>query len=286
MDINESVLESFSKFIFDRIGIVYTQVNYYQLETRLENAMSHFGFASIDELQRKALILKDDAVIRYILDIATNNETSFFRDAKVFHAIIKEAIKPLAAEPGHKIRIWSAACSTGQEPYSLAMELENLRTIYPQLNYEIFATDFSKRVLDKAQSGLYTQLEVQRGLSSINLVKYFKQSEQSDPTGPLWEISDNIRNRVKFSHFNLLESWNLSGKFDLILCRNVLIYQTPEMKKDILKKLNQYMKPESYLVLGCAESITGLQDMYEPVQFETARFFKKVSNEGEEKKAS
>lgn len=278
MEISESILEYFSKFIFDKIGIVYSQVNYYQLETRLENTISHFEYESPEELHRQVALLKNDGVIKYILDVATNNETSFFRDPKVFTAIFSKVIKPLAAK-NEKIRIWSAACSSGQEPYSLAIEMENLRLIYPNLSYEIVATDFSRRILKKAESGLYTQLEVQRGLSSINLVKYFSQSEKTDPTGPLWEIKSEVKQKIKFSHFNLLESWHHTGKFDVILCRNVLIYQDPEQKKKILRNINKDLKPEGYLVLGCAESITGLDDLYEPVQFDTARFFKKFQGD-------
>lgn len=278
MEISESILEYFSKFIFDKIGIVYSQVNYYQLETRLENTISHFEYESPEELHRQVALLKNDDVIKYILDVATNNETSFFRDPKVFTAIFSKVIKPLAAK-NEKIRIWSAACSSGQEPYSLAIEMENLRLIYPNLSYEIVATDFSRRILKKAESGLYTQLEVQRGLSSINLVKYFSQSEKTDPTGPLWEIKSEVKQKIKFSHFNLLESWHHTGKFDVILCRNVLIYQDPEQKKKILRNINKDLKPEGYLVLGCAESITGLDDLYEPVQFDTARFFKKFQGD-------
>lgn len=285
MKISDSILDYFSKYIYEQIGIVYNKVNYYQLESRLEKAMSEFSIETPEELQKQVSAFRNGDVIGYILDIATNNETSFLRDPKVFKAVIDHVLKPLAQKnAGKKLRIWSAACSTGQEPYSLAMELENIRTLVPDLDFEISATDFSKRVLEKASKGNYTQLEVQRGLSSLNLVKYFKQEEQTDPTGPTWSISDKLKSKIKFSHFNLLEPWNLHYKYDLIMCRNVLIYQNPEQKKEILRKMNQYLTPEGFLVLGCAEAITGLDDLYEPVQFDSARFFKNRSHTA--KKAS
>lgn len=286
MDINEPILKYFSKFVFDHIGIVYSEVNFYQLETRLESTVAHFELQSIEDLHRKVSIEKNQNVIKYILDIATNNETSFFRDPKVFTALSNKIFRNIATSSTPHIRIWSAACSSGQEPYSLAMELENLKLLYPKLTYQIVATDFSHRILKKAESGLYTQLEVQRGLSSINLVKHFTQSDQVDPTGPLWEVSQKLRSNITFSHFNLLEPWNHKGKFDLIMCRNVLIYQDHEQKREILRNLNRYLKPGCHLILGCAESVTGLNDLYEPAQFENARFFKNISELGDSKKAS
>lgn len=285
MDINEPILKYFSKFVFDHIGIVYSEVNYYQLETRLESAVAHFELQSVEQLHQKVAIHKDQEVIKYILDIATNNETSFFRDPKVFRELINKVVRPIAANK-QSVRIWSAACSSGQEPYSLAMELENLKLVFPDLIYQIEATDFSHRILKKAESGLYSQLEVQRGLGSANLVKYFKQSEKTDPTGPLWEISPALRNRIRFSHFNLLEPLRQTGKFDVILCRNVLIYQDHNQKKEILKNMNKFLKPNGHLILGCAESVSGLNDLYEPVQFENARFFKNIAGSASEQKAS
>lgn len=275
MNLNEPILEFFSNFIFEKVGIVYSKVTYYQLESRLDNVVSHFELSSIQDLKER-VEKKDPVICKYILDIATNNETSFFRDPKVFRTLMEKVFKPLA-KAGSEIRIWSAACSTGQEPYSLAMDLSNLKAIYPDLKFSIVATDFSFRALEKAKKGLYTQLEVQRGLDAMNLVKYFKQDEtKTDKSNELWKISDEIQSNISFSHFNLLESWNIFGQFDLILCRNVLIYQKVENRKDILTKMVKYLKDDGYLALGCAESVNNLDQLYAPVQFDNARFYQRV----------
>ncbi len=278
MDLNEPVLEYFSNFIYDRVGIVYTKVTYYQLESRLENAVAHFQLGSVVDLQKRVQN-RDPVICKYILDIATNNETSFFRDPKVFRTLGEELFKPLATQ-NKSIRIWSAACSTGQEPYSLAMDLSNLKFKYPSFKYEIIATDFSYRALDKAKNGIYTQLEVQRGLDAKNLVKYFTQDEtNSDRSGGLWKIKPEIQKYISFSHFNLLEPWSILGQFDLILCRNVLIYQKQEKRTEILSKMASYLKDGGFLTLGCAESITNLNHLYTPVQYDDARFYQKGSSQ-------
>ncbi|NRA63787.1 MAG: protein-glutamate O-methyltransferase CheR [Pseudobacteriovorax sp.] len=278
-DLNGPILKFFADLIFKEIGIVYNEMTFYQLESRLESVVAHFELDSMETLHHKVAKLRDQKITKYILDVATNNETSFFRDAKVFKTLIREVIKPLAAE-GKSVRIWSAACSTGQEPYSLAMELLTLQKKQKDFDFSIVATDYSQRALDKAKSGIYTQLEVQRGLGSANLVKYFNQKPKvDDRPGTLWEVNDELKKHISFSHFNLLEAWSITGSFDIILCRNVLIYQSLEKRYEILKNMHRYLKDDSYLVLGCAESISNLSDCYESTQFEEARFFRKLATQ-------
>jgi chemotaxis protein methyltransferase CheR len=190
----------------------------------------------------------------------TTNETFFFRD-KIPFEHFRDSIMPemLRARAGRKsIRIWCAAGSTGQEPYSLAMSLKEMGAAIAGWRVEIIATDLSTEVLEKSKSGVYSQFEVQRGLPIQLLVKYFKQN------GELWQISPELRAMVQHRQLNLLHDFSQLGTFDIIFCRNVLIYFDQETKVNIFNRLAKSMEQDGFLVLGAAETVVGLTDAFKP----------------------
>jgi chemotaxis protein methyltransferase CheR len=199
-------------------------------------------------------------IIAQVVEAMTTNETFFFRD-KVPFDHFRDAIMPemLKARAGRKsIRIWCAAGSTGQEPYSLAMSLKEMGAALAGWRVEIIATDLSTEVLEKSKSGVYSQFEVQRGLPIQLLVKYFKQN------GEFWQINPDIRAMVQHRQLNLLHDFSGLGTFDVIFCRNVLIYFDQDTKINIFNRLCRIMEPDGFLVLGAAETVVGLTDTFKP----------------------
>jgi chemotaxis protein methyltransferase CheR len=198
--------------------------------------------------------------IAQVVEAMTTNETFFFRDKVPFDhfrdSIMPEILKARAARKS--IRIWCAAGSTGQEPYSLAMSLKEMSAATAGWRIEIIATDLSQEVLEKSKAGIYSQFEVQRGLPIQMLVKYFKQM------GELWQINADIRAMVQHRQLNLLHDFSGLGVFDVIFCRNVLIYFDQDTKINIFNRLAKSMEPDGFLVLGAAETVVGLTDTFKP----------------------
>ena len=191
----------------------------------------------------------------------TTNETFFFRDRIPFDHLRDTVIPALVAARGRekRIRIWCTAAASGQEPYSIAMML---KTLGPQLNgfrVDILATDLSAEVIDRAKAGVYSQFEVQRGLPIQLLVKYFSKS------GDAWEIAPELRGMVQFRTLNLLNDFTPLGQFDVVFCRNVLIYFDQVAKSAVLERLARQMPADAYLTLGAAETVVGLTECFVPV---------------------
>jgi len=200
-----------------------------------------------------------------VVDAMTTNETLWFRDTYPFE-VLKNKVIPefIHNNPGQRLRMWSAACSSGQEPYSISMAIDEFeRSNLGQLKMgaQIVATDLSGTMLNNCKTGEYDSLAIARGLSAERLQRYF------DPKGPgRWAIKPAIRNRVEFRSFNLLDSYASLGKFDIVFCRNVLIYFSAQVKKDILLRIHSTLKPGGYLFLGASEALNGLPDHYQMVQ--------------------
>jgi chemotaxis protein methyltransferase CheR len=211
------------------------------------------------ELISAVRVRRDDRLLWVIADALTTNETFFFRDKApfdVFRDVAPELAK--ARPPGARLRIWCAACSTGQEPYSLAMIVQELRASGRTGDVEIVATDISDRVMEKARAGLYSQFEVQRGLPVQMLVKHFEKA------GDLWRLNERTRSMVRFQRHNLLEDPRALGRFDIIFCRNVLIYFELEAKRRTLETLAGAMADDGLLFLGAAETTMGITDAFAP----------------------
>lgn len=264
----DHLLNFFSTFIENETGIIYDNSNKYLLLSRVQSLIKQLNFNSIDSLWNDIQAngmnrqLKD-----LLLDMATNNETSFFRDPKLFD-FLKNVYVPKIMTNANKIKIWCAATSTGQEPYSIAMVMNELKEQGIYKSYEIFGTDISDRVLKQAKSGIYSLLEVQRGLPSQYLKKYFDEIHIDNSTTPSYKIKPELSAFMTFKQLNLLQSWPMTEPFDIIFCRNVLIYQSIENKKGVISRFSRLLNPNGYLVLGGAESILQLSDDYEIESYE------------------
>jgi chemotaxis protein methyltransferase CheR len=258
--VNQPDYDFLRKLLRDKSGLDLSADKQYLIESRLLPLARKASLASIGDLVQK---LRDGsgALINQVVEAMTTNETFFFRD-KVPFDHFREVIMPelLRARANRKaIRIWCAAGSTGQEPYSLAMCLKEMGAALSGWRVDIVATDLSQEVLEKAKSGLYSQFEVQRGLPIQFLVKYFKQ------IGELWQINPAIRSMVQHRQLNLLHDFSQLGTFDVIFCRNVLIYFDQETKINIFGRLAKSMEPDGFLVLGAAETVVGLTDVFKPL---------------------
>jgi chemotaxis protein methyltransferase CheR len=258
---NSQDFQLLSSLVRDRSGLVLTEDKIYLLESRLVPLARQRGMNTLEDLANELRRSNDEKLKEDITEAMTTNETFFFRDNKPFD-IFKESILPhlLKARSGQKsLRIWNAACSTGQEPYSLAMLLKEEAAKMAGWRVEILATDISNEVLEKAKSGLYSQFEVQRGLPIQLLIKYFQQM------GEMWQIDSSIRAMVKFQKLNLLASLAAVGHFDVIFCRNVLIYFDHETKAKVLTQMHKIMAKDGALFLGGAETVLGICDDLKPV---------------------
>ncbi len=249
------------KFITDlvrrRAGLVLSEDKGYLLDSRLKPLLRQRGLADFPQLVAELRTGREE-LIRDVTDALTTNETSFFRDLKPF-ALLREIVLPhlLRHRAAHKrFRIWSAACSSGQEPYSLAMSLAEEKARLQGWQWEIVATDLSAEVLSKARSGNYSQFEVQRGMPTPLLLKYFAKSGES------WQVKPEVRQSITFRPFNLLGDAGSLGHFDVVFCRNVLIYFDPKTKAGVLERIGRQLADDGFLFLGGAETVIGVTDRF------------------------
>ena len=251
--------EYLRKLLKDHSGLDLSADKQYLIESRLLPLSRKCGVPGIGDLVQK-MKGGSSLIIAQVVEAMTTNETFFFRD-KVPFEHFRDTIMPemLRARANRKsIRIWCAAGSTGQEPYSLAMSLKEMGAVLAGWRVEIIATDLSNEVLEKSKSGVYSQFEVQRGLPIQLLVKYFRQN------GELWQISPELRAMVQHRQLNLLHDFSQLGAFDVIFCRNVLIYFDQDTKVNIFGRLAKTMEADGFLVLGAAETVVGLTDVFKP----------------------
>ena len=280
MEIPAHILEHFAELIYKETGIVYNESNFFALEKRLNEITKSLEYGSVVELFEKVKggIIAND-LKSFILDTATNNETSFFRDRHVFLTLAAEVVKPLldSHDGSYPLRVWSAAASTGQEIYTLGFCLEDLRAKEPGLDWQGLATDLSTKALARAKEGSYSQLEVQRGLPAPMLVKYFTRAEGSSAGIPgNWNIKPDLKNRIRFDLLNLTRSFPPGlGMFDIILLRNVLIYQDMENRVKILQNICKHLQPGGYLVLGSAERVADIQQYFDQTVVGKAVLYRK-----------
>lgn len=267
------ILFFFAKYIENELGIVYADHNYFQLQNRLEEIAKLLGVASVEELYKMGRVGIAGAFKHLLLDVATNNETSFFRDINVFRAIenvVLPSVLP-TLQASEKMMIWSAASSSGQEAISTAITMiEWSKRQMKAFDFHIHGTDISERILQRAQKAEYSQLEVQRGLPAPLMIKYFKKDQQDR-----WTANVELTGKMDFKKLNLKESFYFAKPFHLVLCRNVLIYQSVQGKIDILKKVSDVLVPGGYLILGSGESLLGLSDGYELASTEGAVIYRR-----------
>ncbi len=235
--------------------------------------MDGVGVASLGDLVAK--LQRGDTLLRgKIVDAMTTNETLWFRDSHPY-TILEKELFPEAAQQRHKpLRIWSAACSSGQEPYSMSIIADEYIKANPgslARKVEIVATDISKTILEQARQARYDEMSLVRGMSTERRNRYFKQHDD------VWELNNDIKRRVRFTELNLMQSFATLGKFDIIFCRNVLIYFSAELKSDILNRMAKQLQPNGYLVLGSSESITGYTDAFKMVRSGGAVYYQLIS---------
>lgn len=256
--------ELFRKFLERGSGIVLGDNKQYLVASRLRRIMAEIEVTSLTELVRRIDSGRSSPLREAVIDAMTTNETLWFRDLHPFNNLrdhilpacfgldqLKHGASAASAIASKPLRIWSAACSTGQEPYSIAMTLDQLKQKHraERVNARIVATDLSARVLDAAREGTYEQLALGRGLDKTMLTQYFVEQGEGS-----WQISQPLRNMVEFRALNLLDSFGGLGQFDIIFCRNVLIYFAGEVKAEILRRMHAALKPGGFLMLGASES--------------------------------
>ncbi len=247
------------RLLKERSGLDLSADKQYLVESRLIPLARRAGLPGIAELVQK-MKSGAEALTAEVVEAMTTNETFFFRD-KIPFDHLRDTILPTLLQTRanrRSLRIWSAACSSGQEPYSIAMCLKERAQALAGWRIEIVATDLSQEVLEKSKSGIYSQFEVQRGLPVQLLVKYFTQ------VGELWQISADIRGMVQQRQLNLLQDFSHLGKFDVIFCRNVLIYFDQDTKVAIFERIAKSLEPDGMLVLGAAETVVGISDAFRP----------------------
>jgi chemotaxis protein methyltransferase CheR len=265
-------------FLKARSGLALTSEKRYLVESRLGPVCRRFELDSLSELLTGLKNGRDADLERAVIEAMTTNETFFFRD-KVPFDLFRDVLLPRFIRnraSTRRLRIWCAAASSGQEPFSLAMLLSEAAARLPGWRVEILATDISTEVLDRAKAGLYSQFEVQRGLPIQLLLKYFSQ------VGDQWQVAPQIRSMVDFRHLNLIKDFSAIGTFDIVYCRNVLIYFDGPTKTDVLKRLANAMAPDGALLLGAAETILGLTDSLSPDKATRGLYTKAESAAGAE----
>ncbi|MEV7431656.1 MULTISPECIES: protein-glutamate O-methyltransferase CheR [unclassified Nocardioides] len=240
-------------------AIVLAAGKEYLVESRLLPLARAGGHADVDayvgDLERR----RTPAAVRAVVEALTTNETSWFRDSEPFTALKQVVLPELAARrAGRPIRVWCAACSSGQEPYSVSMVVQDTPAV-AQHRVEIVATDLSEEMVQRARTGEYSQLEVNRGLPATTLVRYFQRA------GVGWRVDPQVAARVSFRTLNLVRPFPPMGGFDVVMLRNVLIYFDLATKRDILRRVSRVLAPDGYLFLGAAEMTTGVDDSWERV---------------------
>jgi chemotaxis protein methyltransferase CheR len=251
--------EFLRKLLKERSGLDLSPDKQYLVESRLIPLARKVGLPGITELVQK-MKFGPDALTSEVVEAMTTNETFFFRDKIPFDHLRDTMLPALlqARASRRSLRIWCAASSTGQEPFSIAMCLKELGTALAGWRVEIIGSDLSQAVLEKSRAGIFSQFEVQRGLPIQMLVKYFTQ------IGELWQLNPDIRAMVQYRQLNLLHDFAQLGTFDVIFCRNVLIYFDQDTKAGIFERLAKVVEPDGFMVLGAAESVVGISDAFKP----------------------
>ena len=259
--ISNEQYNDFCNFLEQQSGIVLGTSKQYLIVSRLSPLVSQFNLSSISELIEKAMNVANRQVRLEVIDAMTTNETLWFRDGYPYE-MLKETILPELAKTHtmSPIKIWSAASSSGQEPYSIAMTCfeTNIPRLKTPAGVQIVGTDISPTMLSLCKQGMYDYIALNRGLSAERKKMFFtKVSEQC------MSVNEEIKRLVNFKLFNLLDHYGSMGKFDVIFCRNVLIYFSPQVKSKIINQLAQSLNPNGYLFLGASESVSGLTDRFD-----------------------
>ncbi len=247
-----------------RTGQILSESRLWRIETALKPVLRANRIETLEELVSRVLSDTDQRLVGDVIDALLNNESSFFRDLQVFDMLGRDLLPHLAAtRPDRRLRIWCAGCSTGQEAYSIAMMLRKNAAQWQGYRIQIVATDISASAIARAKSGLFSQIDVQRGLAINDLLRWF------DPVGEDWKASDDLRCMIDFRVDNLFDPAVPAGQYDLILCRNVMLYFSPERRRQVFSTLAAHSAPGGFLMLGAGETVIGQTE-----QFAASRAFR------------
>lgn len=274
--LSKNQYDDFRLFLEQSCGIVLGDNKHYLVTSRLNRLTQEFSFSSLGALLDALKKNNDNKLKERVIDAMTTNETSWFRDGYPYELLRESLLGDIAKAKPSRLRIWSAACSTGQEPYSISMTFHEFQQKNPgMLNVplEIIGTDISSTVLNTAKAARYDELSLSRGISEQRRNQFFTKVD-----GNRWQLIDKLRTPVRFTEINLLQSYSLLGRFDLIFCRNVLIYFSSELKSDILSRMAQILNPGGYLILGGSESPTGYSRAFEMVRLPQGVIYRLKSN--------
>jgi len=286
MKLASAEVASVAGLVMDLCGILLDESKGYLIESRLAPIVQHHGLGSYTELVHKARYSYDKQLLKQIIDAITTNETLFFRDESPFEALRHKALPELIDAKAKtafpkRIRIWSAACSTGQEPYSIAMTLHELIPGIHSWDISIFATDICDSAIEQASQGVYSAFEVERGMKPQYLNRYLTRHDGR------WKVKDEIRALVAYQHLNLMSPFTGLGPFDVVFCRNVAIYFTPDGRRSVFQRIAQSMTRDGYLFVGCAESLADLGPQFTPHHHCRGMFYRpNLPPQGEPARAS
>ncbi len=260
--ISDQEYRDFTRFLESQCGIVLGDSKQYLVRSRLSPLVTKFKLGSLSDLLKDVISGRNRELRLAAVDAMTTNETLWFRDTYPF-TVLADKLLPEIAESKRPIKIWSAASSSGQEPYSMAMTVLETQARKPGMlsSVSITATDISTSMLEQCRAGVYDNLALGRGLSPERKRTFFEDAGDGK-----MKVKDNVKRMVSFRPQNLMDSYALLGKFDIIFCRNVLIYFSPEMKSKVLNQMANSLNPGGYLLLGASESLTGLTDRFEMVR--------------------
>jgi len=262
-----------AKYIYSISGVCLDESKTYLVETRLQRLLSRYDIATFSELYYKALSDMTKSLQNKIIDAITTGETMFFRDAAMFELLQHKILPDLIDLKNRRgcmpvpIHIWSAASSTGQEVYSIAMVLKELIPDLSRYNIKIIGTDISDEAVARASYGQYNQFEIERGLPKDKQARYFAKDSNS------WKISDEIRAMATFKKLNLFDDFSGMGAFDIVLCRNVAIYFTEQDKVRLFRKIGGALESDGYLIIGSTESLTGICPQFKPKRYLRSVFY-------------
>ena len=258
MQVSDSSSRILAGLLEARTGQQLTMNRRWRIETALSALLRERSIATLDELITILVMGKEPALSNQVVEALLNNETYFFRDRAPFDLLARHALPKLAArrDPGRRIRIWSAGCSTGQEVYSIAMLFAENPDKWRGWTIDVLGSDVSAGVVDRARSGTYTQFEVQRGLGINQMIRWFEECDDG------WRAVEPLRKVVRFQVHNLMESPPHPGDFDIVLCRNVLLYLTPEKRRIAFDRLASALAPDGWLMLGAGETVIGQTERF------------------------
>ncbi len=267
--------ELLSKYIYEKSGVYLDHSKVYLIETRLKKLLLEYDCKSYGDLYHKAKSDITKALEKKIIDAITTGETLFFRDASPFEALQHKIIPDLIdrrstqASGGLKtrLRIWSAACSTGQEVYSIGIVLKELIPDIARYNIQLHGTDISDAAVAQASKGQYNKFEIERGLAGDKLQKYFTEDSQS------WNVNNELKSMATFRKLNLMEPFSGLQKYDVVFCRNVAIYFTPDDRKALFNKIADILEPDGFLIIGSTESLTGVCQRFAPQRHVRSIFY-------------